>query len=176
MTTIILLISSVFIMLFLIIVFFSGKAMNIERSITINKPKQQVFDFIRYVKNHDSFSVWAKMDPDMKKEYRGIDGQVGFVFAWESFKKKNVGTGEQEIKKIEEGINIEHELRFLKPMQSTAKAKFITELISENQTKVLWGFYSTMKFPMNVMKPLVRNMLGKNLETGLADLKTVLEK
>ena len=155
---------------------FTGKEMNIEKTITINRPLQQVFDYIKFVKNHDNFSVWAMMDPEMKKEYRGTDGQPGFVFAWDSSKKKNVGAGEQEIKIINEGKSIEHELRFIRPMQDVAQAKFLFEPVSSNQTRVQWGFYSKMKFPMNAMKPIIQGMLSKNLETGLNNLKTVLEK
>jgi hypothetical protein len=131
---------------------------------------------VKFVKNHDNFSVWAMMDPTMKKEYMGTDGQPGFVFAWDSSKKRNVGAGEQEIKKINEGKSIEHELRFFRPMQDVAKAVFVFEAASANSTKVQWGFYSRMKFPGNAMKPMIQNMLGKQLEKGLQNLKNVLEK
>ena len=153
-----------------------GTKMTIEKTITINRPLQQVFDYVKYVKNHDNFSVWAMMDPEMKKEYRGTDGQTGFVFAWDSAKKKNVGAGEQEIEEISDGKSINYELRFFRPMQDVAKARFVFEPSSSNQTKVQWGFYSKMKYPMNVIKPAIQSMLGKNLETGLQNLKAVLEK
>ena len=51
------------------------------------------------------------MDPDMKKTYRGTDGTVGFVSAWDS-EKDDVGKGEQEIIKITDGERIDYELRF----------------------------------------------------------------
>jgi len=164
------------VVLFLLVAMFSNKDMVFEKTIVVNKPVQEVFDFVKYVKNHDNFSVWAMMDPDMKREYRGTDGQPGFVFAWDSAKKKNVGAGEQEIKSITDGKRIEHELRFIRPMQSVAKAQFLFEPASANSTKVQWGFYSQMKFPSNAMKPMIQNMLGKQLETGLQNLKNVLEK
>jgi hypothetical protein len=173
---IILIVIAAIIALFLIAAMLMGKDMVIEKNITISRPLQPVFDYIKFVKNHDNFSVWAMMDPEMKKEYRGTDGQTGFVFAWDSSRKKNVGAGEQEIKKIDEGKSIEHELRFIRPMQDVAIAKFNFEPASANQTKVQWGFYSKMKFPMNAMMPLFKNMLGKQLEKGLQTLKTVLEK
>lgn len=160
----------------LVLATFAGKEMNVEQNIVINQPKDTVFDFVKYVKNHDHFSVWAMMDPDMKREYKGVDGQEGFVFAWDSSKEKNVGAGEQEIKKIEEGKLIAFELRFLRPMQDVCQAIMITEAVGANQTEVKWGFYSTMKFPMNIMKPLVQGMLTKNLETGLTNLKNHLER
>ena len=175
LTTILVIIAAV-VVLFLLVALLTSKDMVVEKSTIVNKPLQQIFDYIRFVRNHDNFSVWAMMDPDMKKEYRGTDGQPGFVFAWDSSKKKNVGAGEQEIKNITEGKSIEQELRFIRPMQDVAKAKFLFEPASANSTKVQWGFYSQMKFPAKAMKPLIQNMLGKQLETGLQNLKNVLEK
>ena len=173
---VILIVVAVIIGLILLTAALMNKNMIIEKTITITRPKQQVFDYVRFVKNHDNFSVWAMMDPDMKKEYRGTDGQPGFIYAWDSSKKKNVGAGEQEIKKIDEGRSIEHELRFFRPMQDVAKARFVFEPVSANDTRVQWGFYSRMKFPMNAMMPMFKGMLGKQLEKGLENLKNVLER
>jgi hypothetical protein len=68
------------------------------RESSINKPKQEVFNYLRLLKNQDNFSHWASMDPAMQKNWRGVDGTVGFVSSWKS-DKKEVGSGEQEIKK-----------------------------------------------------------------------------
>lgn len=32
----------------------------IKREITINAPKEKVFDFLKLLKNQDKFNVWAK--------------------------------------------------------------------------------------------------------------------
>ena len=113
----------------------------------------------------------------MKKEYRGTDGTVGFVSAWDS-EKGDVGKGEQEIKKITDGERIDFELRFIKPFESTEPAYLITESTSDNQTKVKWGFSGKMKYPMNLMLLCMNmeEMIGKDLQTGLNNLKTTLEK
>lgn len=156
---------------------FVKKDYDVEREITINKPKQEVFDYIKYLKNQDHYSKWAMMDPDMKKTYRGTDGTVGFVSAWES-NKKDVGTGEQEIKKITEGERLDFELRFIKPFEATEAAYMVAEPVSENQTKVKWGFSGHMNYPMNLMMLFMDfdKMIGDDLATGLQKLKTVLEK
>jgi len=95
----ILLVAVSLIAILLITAIFTKKDYAVEREITINKPKQVVFDYIKYLKNQDYFSKWATMDPNIKKDYRGTDGTVGFVSAWES-DNDDVGKGEQEIKKI----------------------------------------------------------------------------
>jgi hypothetical protein len=54
----------------------------------------------------------------------------------------------------------------------------ITEAISPNQTKVKWGFDGKMPYPMNLMLPIMNmeEMLGKDLQDGLNNLKAVLEE
>lgn len=165
------------VVLLLIIAAFVKKEYAVVREITIRKPKLLVFDYLKQLKNQDSFSKWALMDPNMKKEFKGTDGTVGFVSAWES-KEKNVGKGEQEIMKITEGERIDFEIRFIKPFAGIANAYLSTESLSENETKVIWGFDSKMNFPMNLMLPLMNmdKVVGNDLGTGLTNLKNILEK
>lgn len=160
----------------LITALFVKKDYAVEREITINKPRQEVFDYIKYLKNQDHYSKWAMMDPEMKKTYHGTDGTVGFVSAWES-NNKEVGTGEQEIKKITEGEQIDFELRFFKPFESTEAAYMKTEAVLENQTLVKWGFNGHMNYPMNLFLLFMDfdKMIGGDLETGLSRLKIELE-
>lgn len=148
----------------------------IEDTIVIDKPIDTVFDYIRHIKNQDKYSTWNMMDPDMKKEYSGTDGQVGFVYKWDSNKQKNVGAGEQEITAIVPNKSLDMELRFKRPMEDTAYSKFTTEPAGAGQTKVMWGFYNKMKFPMTIMKPLMTGMLRKALVSGLQNLKKEIEK
>ena len=165
------------IVLLLVVALFVKKEYAVEREIAINKPKQEVFDYVKFLKNQDNFSVWAQTDPNMKKDFRGTDGTVGVVSAWDS-ENKQVGKGEQEIKNIIEGERIDFELRFLKPFEATDNAFMSTEAVGGNQTKVKWGFNGKMPYPMNLML-LVMNMdkmLGDQLQTGLNNLKTILEK
>ena len=163
--------------LLLIIPVFLKKEYAVVREITINKPKTEVFAYLKLLKNQDNFSVWATKDPNMEKTFKGTDGTVGFVSAWNS-KLDDVGVGEQEIIKITEGEKIDYELRFIKPFEAKDHAYMTTEAVSENQTKVKWGFDGKMAYPMNLMLLCMDMdaMLGKDLQTGLNTLKTVLEK
>lgn len=164
------------IVLALVIALFIKKEYLIEREISINKPKAEVFEYIKYLKNQDNYSVWATMDPNMIKEFRGTDGSVGFVSAWES-QNKNVGKGEQEIVKIDEGNRIDYELRFVEPFEDKGNTYLITESLGDSSTKVKWGYTGKMKYPMNLMKLFMNmdKMLGPDLETGLSNLKTLME-
>ena len=148
----------------------------VERKVVINKPKDQVFEFVKYLKNQDLYSSWARKDSAMKKEFRGTDGKVGAVSSWEG--NKEVGKGEQEIKQITPGERIDFELRFKKPFEATNKAYMITETAGANQTLVKWGFSGRMPFPMNAMMLFVNmdKQAGEDFEIGLANLKELMEK
>ena len=147
----------------------------VEREVIINKPKNDVFNYVRYLKNHENFSKWAMMDPQMKKDYRGTDGTMGFVSAWES-DNQDVGKGEQEIKRIAEGERIDVEIRIRSPFQSTDPAYITTETVGDNQTRVRSGYLGKMNYPTNLLCPFIADKIGKDMETGLKNLKAVLEK
>lgn len=173
----ILLVIVVLVAIVLIMAAFTKKNYAVEREIVINKPKQEVFDYVKHLKNQDSYSKWAMMDPAMKKTYTGTDGTVGFVSAWDS-DKKDVGKGEQEIKKITEGERLDFELRFIKPFEATEHAYMLTETVSPSETKVKWGFNGHMAYPMNLMLLWMdfEKMIGDDLQSGLTNLKSNLEK
>ena len=162
--------------LVLVIALFTQKDYSVNREIIINKPRPDVFNYIRYLKNQENYSKWVMMDPQMKKEFKGTDGTVGFIYAWDG--NKAAGKGEQEIKRIKEGEKLEMEIRFEKPFEGIASVPFVTESVSADQTKVKWGMSSAMKYPMNFMLLFMNmdKMLGKDLEISLSNLKTILEK
>jgi hypothetical protein len=161
----------------LLLALISKKTYSVERNLNIKKPLTEVFEYIKYLKNQDHFSKWASMDPAMKKNYTGTDGTVGFISAWES-DHKNVGKGEQEIKSIIENEKIGFELRFLKPFPGIAQACLETRKIDESITNVKWGFQSSMKFPFNILLLFMNmdKMIGNDFETGLQNLKNMMEK
>ncbi|PXY43495.1 SRPBCC family protein [Flavobacterium hydrophilum] len=161
----------------LIAAYFMPKEYAVTKEITINKPVDSVFNYVRYLKNQNKFSVWANIDPKMKSTYRGTDGTVGAISAWES-DVKDVGVGEQEITKITEGKRLDFALRFKKPMEDTAQGFMSTEAVPGNQTKVKWGIKGVFPYPMNIMMPMMKmdQMIGNDLQKGLENLKTKMEQ
>jgi hypothetical protein len=149
----------------------------IEKEISIAQPKSKVFEYLKYLKHQDEFSVWQRRDPNMKRNFKGNDGEVGFIYAWES-KDEHVGTGEQEIIAIIPEDSIKLMLRFKVPFEAQDNAYLCTQTIDSTHTLVKWGFQGKFSYPFTIMK-LVLNMeeaVGNDLGTGLQNLKTVLEK
>jgi hypothetical protein len=164
------------VILILIIALVIKKEYTVEREIVINQPLQKVFDYIKYIKNQDVYSVWNRIDPAMQKTYTGTDGTVGFVYAWDSTNKK-AGKGEQEITSVRDGDRIDTALHFIRPFEGRSIAYMKTTPAAANQTKVKWGVNGKMNYPMNIMLLFMNmeNMMGKDLAGGLANLKGTLE-
>lgn len=163
-------------LLILILGAIAPKSFTVSRSIIVNKPIGETFEFLKHIKNQDYWSPWKKKDPNMNQSFEGTDGEVGFIARWEG--NKDVGMGEQEIVGIEENKRVISKLRFLKPWKSQSDAFLSTEAISTNETKVVWGFSGKNKFPFSIFM-LFMNMdkaVGKDFEEGLTDLKRYLEK
>ncbi len=159
----------------LIVALFMPTDFTVERTVEIDRPKDEVFEFVKYLRNQDQFSRWGSLDPNMRQEYRGTDGTVGFVAAWEG--NEDVGKGEQEITAIEEGRRIETRIQFIEPFESRADAYMITEEIGERQTRVIWGFESSFPRPMNLLLAVMNidEAIGDDFEEGLTNLKTIME-
>lgn len=157
----------------LIAAIFIDKKYQVEREVVINKPRQEVFDYVKYLKNQNNYSYWASLDSNMQKTFTGTDATVGFISAWKG--NKDVGQGEQEIKKIEEGKRIDYELRFKEPWESTGNSYMTTEDAGANATKVKWVMHGNSNYPMNIMNPFMGSMIGNDLQTGLDNLKKLME-
>ena len=166
---------SVIILILLIAAAFLKKDYVVVKSITINKNRTAIFNYIKYLKNQNQYSKWAKMDTGMRKTFTGTDGTPGFISAWNSH-NKDVGKGEQEIMKITEGEQVDYEIRFEKPMKDVAKSFMRTDSIAPSKTVVKWQISGHMIYPLNIMGLFMDKMIGGDLNTGLQNLKSLQEK
>ena len=140
----------------------------------INAPQQKVFDFIKLIKNQELFNKYAQTDPGRHEEFKGTDGTVGYIYSWSG--NKDAGCGEKEIMDIVEGKSVETEIRFVKPMKTSARIIMDTEALTANSTKISWSNSGTLPYPLNVMIPIFEKNFTKDLNSSLLTLKTILEK
>jgi hypothetical protein len=170
----ILLVLAGIIALLLVIGLFMKKEHYVKREITINAPRQKVFDYIKLLKNQDEFNKHAKAGADRQKEFKGTDGTVGYIYAWSG--DKDAGVGEKEIKNIVEGKKIETEIRFVKPMAATASIIMETESLPDDRTQLYWSNAGTLKYPINLFIPMMEKHVAKDMDSSLSTLKNILEK
>ncbi|MFN8342027.1 MAG: SRPBCC family protein [Cyclobacteriaceae bacterium] len=146
----------------------------VSADIVINKPVATVFDYVVHLRNQEKWSVWILADPNVKITYTGTDGTVGFTAAWTS-ENKNVGVGAQEIKAIVPNKRYDVELRFEKPFKATNHAYTTTDAVDANSTRVTTVFYGSNPYPMNLMIPMVKGMLTRDLNRNMTNMKGQLE-
>ena len=171
--TILLVIATIIVLLF-IFGLFMKKEHYVHCETVINAPQQKVFDFVKLLKNQELYNKYAKADPNRHETYKGTDGTVRFTIAWNG--NKDAGCGEKEIMNIVEGRSVEMEIRFVKPMKTSARIVMDTEALSANETKVSWNNSGTLPYPLNVFIPMFEKNFTRDLNSSLLTLKTILEK
>ena len=170
----ILIVAGSIIALFLIIALLTKKEFRIEKQVVINKPKQEVFNYLKLLKNQENYSVWVMKDPNINLMYTGTDGTVGATSSWTS-NDKNVGIGAQEIIKLADGESMDVEIRFEKPFKATNYANTSVTKAGDGQTKVSNVFTGKSKFPMNIMNLFMDKLVGRDMQKNLENMKVNLE-
>jgi len=157
--------------LVLIVAAILPKEFHAGSEITIHKPKQKVFDYVKLLRNQSNYDNWSRQDPDISRNYEGTDGTVGFTYSWKS---KKVGDGKQIITKIDSNNSrIDMDLFFNGSDSANPSYIQVTE-IDPQTSKVAWEIDGKMPYPFNVMSLFFD--MSKDFEAGLNHLKDILEK
>ncbi|RAV98996.1 SRPBCC family protein [Pseudochryseolinea flava] len=166
-----------FIAFILIVALFVDRHYTITEEVIIQKPNDAVFDFVKQMRNQNQYNKWVMLDPNVRLEYIGADGTEGFICKWES-DLKQAGKGQQTIKRVIPGSQVDYDIQFIEPFEGIAAAFLKTNEVGTDTTNVKWSFSSSMKYPMNIMIPIfgMKEMLRKDLALSLNNLKTILEK
>lgn len=174
MTTLLYVIAAI-VLLIVVLGLIAPNNYEVRRSIIIERPLAETFQYLKSIKNQNEWSPWKKKDPNMTQSFEGTDGEVGFISKWKG--NKDVGEGEQEIVSIIENESIDSELRFFKPWKSVSIGHLLVDKIDENQTMVTWGFSGRNPFPFNIFILFVNfeKAVGGDFEDGLESLKKILE-
>ena len=147
----------------------------VERSATIKAPPEKVYLLINDFRLWPQWSPWERMDPAMQRSLGGASQGVGATYAWEGNKK--VGKGRMEIVDAVPPSKVTIKLDFLAPFEAHNTAEFA--LTSQGDaTTVTWAMTGPNVFFGKVMGVFASmdSMVGKDFESGLANLKAVAEK
>ncbi|MEG9328766.1 SRPBCC family protein [Salinimicrobium catena] len=153
----------------------SRKDYELSRTVVINRPKAEVYAYIRQLKKQSSWMPWFLNDPQFVIKYKGKDGKLGAASYW---KGNNRVEGIQKITKLHEGKLLETELLFLRPYKSLTLNYMAVKELEPDRTKMVWGVKGVHRFPASVFMWLygMERAIGKDFETGLQNLKQILEK
>jgi len=148
---------------------------HIERAIRINAPAEKIFPLINDFRNWVAWSPWEKKDPALKRTYGGAQSGTGATYAWEG--DRNVGQGRMEIAEASAPSRIVIKLDFIKPFEAHNIVTF-TLAPQGDATHVTWAMDGPNLFIGKVISVFMSmdRMVGKDFETGLANLKSAAER
>ena len=154
----------------------SKKQYDLSRTVMVNRPKAEVYAYLRQLRKQPLWMPWFLRDPATVVKFKGEDGKVGATSYWKNNAK--IGEGIQKITKIREGKVMETQLLFLKPYKTIALNYVAVKEVEPERTKMVWGVRGVHKFPASVFFIFysLNSALGKDLEEGLQNLKKNLER
>jgi uncharacterized protein YndB with AHSA1/START domain len=147
----------------------------VQRSASIKAPPEKVFALINDFKAWGAWSPWEKKDPAMKRTFGAVTSGKGAHYAWEG--NKDVGQGSMEITESVPSSKIALKLDFLKPFEAHNTVEF-TIVGQGDTTNVIWVMQGPTPYFAKIIHVFINmdNMVGKDFEAGLANLKASAEK
>jgi len=147
----------------------------VERSATMKAPPETIYAVLSNFQKWGSWSPWEKKDPAMKRTFGETTSGKGAKYAWEG--NKEVGKGSMEIVEATPPSRLVLRLDFLEPFEAHNMVEYTLTPV-DGATTVNWALHGPMPYLSKVMCIFVSmdSMVGKDFETGLANLKAVVEK
>jgi uncharacterized protein YndB with AHSA1/START domain len=152
---------------------------SVQRATAVRAPPERIFPLINDFHQWGSWSPYENKDPAMKRSFSGAADGKGAVYGWEG--NKNVGSGRMEIMDTSKPSKIVIKLDFFTSFEGHNTAEF-TMLpqgdATSLTTNVTWLMHGPAPFMSKVMQVFINldNMIGKDFEIGLANLKRLTEK
>jgi hypothetical protein len=146
----------------------------VQRMTSIEAAPDTIFPLLDDFRRWTEWSPWENKDPAMKRTYVGAPAGQGAAYAWRG--NRNVGAGRMEIIETSPPLRLLIDLHFLKPFQARHKAEFQLEPAGA-ATRVTWVMHGRAHPMMKTMGLFMNmdQMIGRDFETGLANLKRVSE-
>ncbi len=142
----------------------------VSRSIEIEKPQNEIIDYLKDFTNWPQWSPWVILEPTCELNYLGEQGHVGAAYEWNG---KRIGSGSMVLESTQEH-RLDMELHFFRPVKSHAKVMFVVTP-SQNGCLVDWRMRSSVPWYLFFLKNLFKSMIGMDFDRGLRMLKRKLE-
>jgi hypothetical protein len=146
----------------------------VQRSARLYAPPEKIVATLADFRAWEAWSPWEHLDPQMKRDYSGAATGKGAVYTWKGNSK--VGEGRMQITDVAPN-RVGIDLDFLKPFPTSNKVEFDLQPKGEG-TDVTWSMAGPLPFLAKIIHVFVNmdRMVGEQFETGLASLKSVVEK
>ena len=149
---------------------------SVQRAAVVKAPPEKILPLINDFHQWGTWSPWEGKDPGMKRTYSGTASGRGAVYAWDG--NKNVGSGRMEILDTSSPSKIVIKLDFLKPFEAHNTAEFTMLAQGDGATNISWVMHGPAPFMSKMMQVFMNidNMVGKDFEIGLSNLKKLTER
>lgn len=150
------------------------KTFRIERKAVLRATPEAIMAQLINFQRWQAWSPWEKLDPKMQRTFSGTPIGVGSAYAWQGTGK--VGAGRMEIRSVEP-LKVTIQLDFLKPFEAHNSAEFTLTPQSDN-TELTWAMHGPQPLIGRAMGLFfnIDKLIGRDFETGLANLKALVEK
>jgi hypothetical protein len=150
-------------------------AFRVQRSVELEAPPEQVFPLLEDFHRWGAWSPWEKIDPNLRRNFTGPEKGVGAAYAWEGNKK--VGKGRMEITDAAPPSKLTIQLDFLAPFEAHNVTTFVLDRVPAG-TRLDWIMEGSHQFMGKVMGIFMNmdQLIGKDFEAGLANLKAEVER
>lgn len=147
----------------------------VQRSATVRAAPDRIYPLINDLHRFNEWNPYRKKDPNMAGEYRGAPQGKGAAYAFAG--NKDVGRGSLEIVEAEPPSAVRMRLEMVEPFEARNTVEFTLRALGDG-TRVTWTMRGHQPFVAKVIHLFldVDSMVGRDFETGLADLKTLAER
>lgn len=147
----------------------------VQRTATIQAPPEKIYAQLADFQRWPAWSPWEKKDPAMKRTVSAPPSGKGATYAWEG--NQDVGVGRMEIVEAQEAKRLGIRLDFVKPFEAHNAVDFTLQP-KGGATEVTWAMYGPANFTSKLIGVFIDMdaMVGRDFESGLANLKAVAEK
>jgi hypothetical protein len=147
----------------------------VQRATWIGAAPDKIFPLINDFKHWGSWSPYEKRDPAMKRVLSGAASGRGAVYEWDG--NNQVGKGRIEITDVSAPSRVTIKLDMIKPMEGHNIVDFTLEPHG-GATQLTWAMRGSYAYMAKLMGLVIDmdKMIGKDFESGLANLKALAEK
>jgi hypothetical protein len=145
----------------------------VERTRTMQAPPEKIVAMLEDFRQWRSWSPFEKLDPAMERGYSGPQSGKGAVYTWKGNSK--AGEGRMEIVDVSPS-RVTMKLEFQRPFKASNVIEFLLQPAG-NETSVTWTMQGPSLYIGKVMGLFISmdKMIGKDFESGLANLKQRVE-
>ncbi|WP_137920213.1 SRPBCC family protein [Hydrogenophaga sp. 2FB] len=150
-------------------------AFHVERSTTIQAPPERLHPLINDLQRFNTWNPYNRKDPQMQGRYSGASAGPGAVYDFEG--NKDVGKGRISVTATSAPSNVVMRLDMFEPFAGSNVVTF--SLVPEGgATRVTWAMDGPSPFIARLIGVFMNmdQMIGRDFEAGLANLKALAEK